>query len=246
MQKFKQLTTDAAPQPPRSQITIEDITDDPVDEAPETQGLESSPPITPPPKAKAKFPIFGKKKVSSNKKSKKFLDDLPPPGGHQTKATGNVINIVNSSGIHWGPEINYHIGTFNKEDPQESTKPKGEIKMTQSITTLLNAEDEVPQEYMSYISKNLGSGWRYIFRSLGYTDGRIETMYESHKGLSANDVEEVIYQLLLDWKRNEDKSLGHLSNVLWTEDKRQLVKELAHKYKRKQAKEVDAKLKECL
>lgn len=42
--------------------------------------------------------------------------------------------------------------------------------------------------YMTLISKNLGEGWRNVFRKMGYKDGFIETMVESHKQEGMSEV----------------------------------------------------------
>lgn len=41
-------------------------------------------------------------------------------------------------------------------------------------------------EYIDYISKNLGKNWHSIFRALGFTQGRIETVEidEARNGVS--------------------------------------------------------------
>ncbi|XP_045459444.1 protein immune deficiency [Melitaea cinxia] len=150
-----------------------------------------------------------------------------------TQASGNVINIVNSTKVHCGNEIIYYMGPvhgnpgrpkkYQPEDDEEET-----VQKTNVIILLLESDQKPEHDYIDYISKHLGENWQRFFRKLGYSQGQIETVEYDNAKLG---VAEARYKLLLDWIRNDvDGTLGKLANLLWTEGERQIVKELAAMY----------------
>nr|AFK75935.1 IMD-like protein [Appias lyncida] len=148
-----------------------------------------------------------------------------------TQASGNVINIVNASNIRWGNEFVYYLGPVNGHQSSPKTPTHEEVvEKTNLIKLLMDSDVQPSHEYIDYVSKNLGKNWYSIFRSLGYTRGQIETAEIDN---AKNGVAEARYKLLLDWVRNDDNgTLGKLATVLWEEDERHIVKELAVIYQR--------------
>ncbi|OWR47948.1 hypothetical protein KGM_215778B, partial [Danaus plexippus plexippus] len=146
---------------------------------------------------------------------------------------GNVINIVNSSKVRWGNEFVYYMGNAYGQ-PGKSHTPSSDdeepIEKTELIVLLLEANIEPEHEYIDYISKHLGKNWYSLFRRLGFTQGQIETAEIDN---AKQGVAEARYKLLLDWTRNDDiGTLGKLSNVLWEDGERQIVKDMADIYDR--------------
>ncbi|CAK1540167.1 unnamed protein product [Leptosia nina] len=228
---FRNLKSDAVPRPPRSNSYNEN-SEDLQNENVNFTNTEDEP------KKKS-----GKKKP---KYDKSFSTPEPDPIPNDdeddrrnsnsssvvnTQASGNVINIVNASNIRWGNEFTYYLGPVS--NPQKTPKtPDEEVEKTNLIKNLMKSEIEPDHDYIDYISKNLGKNWYSIFRSLGYTRGQIET---AEIDMAKSGVAEARYKLLLDWVRNDDDgTLGKLARVLWDEDERQVVKELAAIYERNQ------------
>lgn len=65
---------------------------------------------------------------------------------------------------------------------------------------MMKCADPLKLETMQIIKKNL-ENWRDFIRELGYCDGEIEHLLEETHG----DIEEVIYQFLLDWTQSRNQ-----------------------------------------
>nr|AFK75936.1 IMD-like protein [Hebomoia glaucippe] len=237
---FRNLKSDAEPRPPR----VETFSENSAEAQNENVNYSNT---------SASDNVFdeanGMKKEKKKSKFKKFFADPEPDPTPidddadrrnsnassviNTQASGNVINIVNASNIRWGNEFVYYLGpvTGHHTSPK-SPKPEEEVQKTNLIKLLMESEVKPEHEYIDYVSKNLGKNWYSIFKSLGYTQGQIET---AEIDMAKNGVGEARYKLLLDWVRNDDDgTLGKLATVLWEEDERHVVKELAAIYKRNQ------------
>lgn len=78
---------------------------------------------------------------------------------------------------------------------------------------MMKSTDELTHRACDVISTHLGEGWRNVIRELGFSDGRIEQMYEENQ---VKGIKEVIYQFLLEFSRNDDNgTLGNVSRLLW-------------------------------
>lgn len=242
---FRNLKPDAIPRPPRPRnVNIEEAENSESFDATEEIIIESvdssecSDDEDKKDKNKEKKP--SKKKFFSNKKkdtsskegskhSKEKRHNKEPSSPINTQATGNVINIVQSKDIHWGNQITYNLGN-NLQDKGRGSDEY--VKKTADIKRLMEATIKPKHEYIDYIAKNLGKNWQSFFKTLGFSKGRIETVEIEE---ARNGVSEARYKLLLDWVRNDDDgSLGHLSSLLWEDDEREIVKDLAEIYKRNQ------------
>ncbi|XP_077291613.1 death domain-containing immune deficiency protein [Arctopsyche grandis] len=158
--------------------------------------------------------------------------------GASVCSPGTSINISNCNYIQFGNSLVYNTTQTviqGQSQKGQHCKTNGFSKSKSpekslSIQLLMDSKQEVSIKYMTLISKNLGEGWRNIFRSMGYKDGFIETIVESHK---QEGISEVIYQMLLDWIRNpekdeEERTIGELSTILWDSEKYELVEQLAN------------------
>lgn len=58
-------------------------------------------------------------------------------------ATGNVINIVNSSNVHWGNVIHNNLSGGNSNKEQKYDDADMEVKKTKSIIQVLEADIKV-------------------------------------------------------------------------------------------------------
>ncbi|XP_015184556.1 PREDICTED: uncharacterized protein LOC107070659 [Polistes dominula] len=136
--------------------------------------------------------------------------------------SANVVNynIVNSNGVKIGARTSYicNINNFttDKSVPMDTTncsKPKSRL-MPENVESLTRCEDEITFDDMFIIKTHIGHGWKDVARRLSYSDGQIEQFEENyrHKG-----VDEIMYQLLLDWKQanTKDAQIGNLIDVLW-------------------------------
>ncbi|XP_057324024.1 protein immune deficiency isoform X2 [Microplitis mediator] len=98
------------------------------------------------------------------------------------------------------------------EEQNALKKPKN--KMPQHVKVLSLSEQQLTIEHMFLIKTHIGYGWRRVFESLGYSKGQIDQFVENHR---MKGIDEVIYQLLLDWKylNGRNASIGTIINHLW-------------------------------
>ncbi|XP_032667986.1 protein immune deficiency isoform X2 [Odontomachus brunneus] len=136
----------------------------------------------------------------------------------------NVVNynIVNSNGVKIGSRTSYicnvnHYATNNNTTAQSEaswSKPKHR-PMSPNVEELSACDEELAFDDMITIKTHVGHGWRDVARRLSYSDGQIEQFEENYRH---NGIDEVIYQLLLDWKQanTQDARLGTLISALWS------------------------------
>ncbi|XP_020290593.1 uncharacterized protein LOC109858091 isoform X2 [Pseudomyrmex gracilis] len=249
---YDMLTTDAKADPPR--IGVEGYTHNlpPTrhEKLRETQS-ESTPATTPekehvtasmhrqksvPNDARPTTPTdFGKTKQEDLRFSRSTSESehKRPKAKTKTKhAQGTSVvsyNIVNSNGVNIGSRTSY-ICNVNQYPTTQSeaaswSKPKYR-PMPESVEELSTCDDELAFNDMLIIKTHVGHGWRDVARRLSYSDGQIEQFEENyrHKG-----IDEVIYQLLLDWKQanTRDAKLGILVSILWSCQEYDCVERLA-------------------
>lgn len=117
--------------------------------------------------------------------------------------------------------MNFHFNSFVSSNYE---------KISFQNTVMMKSTDAVNERVMDVISTHLGENWRYLFRSLGYSDGQIDQTNEDWR--NTNGVKEVIYRLLLDYSRNNDNaSLGHITKVMWKHGFRECVEILKNHWK---------------
>ncbi|KAH9641763.1 hypothetical protein HF086_003889 [Spodoptera exigua] len=244
LEMFKGLKSDAIPKAPRpstetvpppsqpdgnnlnpdqdedqeEEITIESLSDDEIKKEKKTYKKKK--------KSKAKKPDID----DDEDYTKTYEEKRGSSGSVNVQASGTVYNIVNSRGVRLGNT--YYFGPVTKTD-QGKEYEEEPIKKDNNICLLMEATIRPQHEYMDYISKNLGKNWKTFFRSLGYTEGRIETaeLDATNRGYS---ICEARYKLLLEWVNNDDNAtLGQLATLLWREGERSVVKDLSNIYKSK-------------
>ncbi|CAH0592619.1 unnamed protein product [Chrysodeixis includens] len=239
LEMFKGMKSDAVPRAPRP--SAEDVESEGQNVNDSSQEQEEEIIIEPEPEddlkkqKKSKIPFFKTKKVEDNdddeKPKKKTKDKSEGSSSVNVQATGNVYNIVNAKDVRLGND--YYFGPVAMS-PQKTGKEKQYqeevIEKDNLIRLVMEATIKPDHDYLDYISKNLGKNWHTFFRSLGFTQGRIETAEINAAGY---DISEARYKLLLDWVNNEDDcSLGRLTNLLWDEGERSIVKNLSVMYKK--------------
>ncbi|XP_035719836.1 protein immune deficiency-like [Vespa mandarinia] len=209
-------------------------------------------PITP-----TDFPPRGRRSLDNNDNDKYngdgvgVSDDLPSMNGFKeykkpnvktkTKSrtakssqSANIINynIVNSNGVKIGARTSYicNINNFstNKSVPTDANWSKSKSRlMPENVELLTRCYDEITFEDMFLIKTHLGHGWKDVARRLFYSDGQIEQFEENYRD---EGIDEVIYQLLLDWKQAnaKDAHIGNLIHVLWLSQEYDCAERLAN------------------
>jgi len=126
-------------------------------------------------------------------------------------AQTNFYQFSYVNGLHIGTSVQI---TNNAEPSTSRRSSPSDIRKTTTIDMMMKSTEPVNERVMDVISTHLGENWRFVFRTLGYSDGQIDQMYEDHH--RGNGVKEVIYRLLLDYSRNnDDASLGHITRIMW-------------------------------
>lgn len=93
---------------------------------------------------------------------------------------------------------------------------------------MMKSSEPLSHRPIDVVATHLGEGWRDIVRQLGFTDGQIEQMMEDHY---VKGVKEVIYQFLLDFKRNDDNAtIGYITRLLWKNGRRECVYQLKDEF----------------
>ncbi|XP_011872257.1 PREDICTED: uncharacterized protein LOC105564477 [Vollenhovia emeryi] len=249
------LTTDAKPDPPRTGSYMHNLTTTLDEESTKTQS--KSMPATPekeqdevtssmhgqksvPDDARPTTPTdfctkpedLGDTRSTSESKEYKRPRTRTKPKYKYSQGTNIVnYNIVNSNGVKIGSRtsyicnVNQYSANNNAAQPEAASKPKYR-PMPDNVEELSTCEEELGFDDMLTIKTHIGHGWRDIARRLSYSDGQIDQFEENyrHKG-----IDEVIYQLLLDWKQanTRDAQLGTLVSILWSCQEYDCVERLA-------------------
>lgn len=105
-------------------------------------------------------------------------------------------------------------------------------------TELLDSEEPLDRKVLHILSRHMGSGWRFTLRQLGFTDAEIHHKCERFINLM-NGVDEIIYQFLLEWSRNDDDAtVGKLCTFLWKNRERECVCQLKNHLKIERAQKI--------
>lgn len=254
------LTTDAKPDPPRTEIKgyTHNLPPTPDEESKRTQS--KSAPTTPenerdddvathrqksvPDDARPTTPtdfctkpedLGDAKSTNESKEYKRPRTKTKSKHSKYSQGT-NVINynIVNSNGVKIGSRTSYicNVNQYSANNASAAqpeaaswSKPKHR-SMPENVEELSTCREELAFDDMFVIKTHVGHGWRDVARRLSYSDGQIEQFEENykHKG-----IDEVIYQLLLDWKQvnTRDAQLGTLVSILWSCQEYDCVERLA-------------------
>ncbi|XP_011629961.2 LOW QUALITY PROTEIN: uncharacterized protein LOC105422322 [Pogonomyrmex barbatus] len=243
------LTTDAKPDPPRTEINSythnlpqnaedEELTKTQSKSVPSTPEKEQNDvssmrrqksmpndarPTTPTDFNFTKLEDLGNtRSTSESKEYKRSKTKTKPKYSKSSQGTSIVnYNIVNSNGVKIGSRTSYicnvnQYPTNNNAAQSETSQSKPKYRpMPENVEELSTCKEELAFDDMFIIKIHVGHGWRDVARRLSYSDGQIEQFEENyrHKG-----IDEVIYQLLLDWKQanTRDAQLGTLVSILWS------------------------------
>lgn len=238
------LTTDAKPDPPRTGIGSYTHKFSSTSDENLTKTQSKSTPITPEEKERDDVTSTRNKKSTPNgarpTTPTDFCTKSEDPGDARSRSeskeykrprtktkpkyskSSNIVNynIVNSNGVKIGSRtsyicnVNQYLASSNVAQSETASKPKYR-PMPQNVEELSTCKEELRFDDMFIIKTHVGHGWRDIARRLSYSDGQIDQLEENyrHKG-----IDEVIYQLLLDWKQanTQDAQLGTLVSILWS------------------------------
>ncbi|KAB0801108.1 hypothetical protein PPYR_05462 [Photinus pyralis] len=140
--------------------------------------------------------------------------------GKPTNLTKNVFYVNNCNGVHFGEKRTVIIET--KGDRKTRKKPVG---MPESVLKLTQNEEELQTETINLIKSHVGENWRDVFRALNYSDQEIDQQEYLHH---LSGIAEIVYQLLLDWKRNkpDEATLGKLVSALWNSGEEDAVQQI--------------------
>lgn len=176
---------------------------------------------------------FGDTRSTSESKEYKRPRTKTKPRSNKYSQGTNVVNynIVNSNGVKIGSRtsyicnVNQYPANNNAAQAETASKPKYR-PMPENVEELSTCEEELGFDDIFVIKTHVGHGWRDVARRLSYSDGQIDQFEENyrHKG-----IDEVIYQLLLDWKQanTRDAQLGTLVSILWSCQEYDCVERLA-------------------
>ncbi|XP_057324022.1 protein immune deficiency isoform X1 [Microplitis mediator] len=193
--KLNMLSTDAKPDPPR--ISLSYMNDDTKNATCKQQ-----------------------ENFSHKVQSYPLLEEQNALKKPKNKSIGDVVNynIINSNYVTIGTTNTYSCnirqvsGTNHRRTKTSSNYVVSE--MPQHVKVLSLSEQQLTIEHMFLIKTHIGYGWRRVFESLGYSKGQIDQFVENHR---MKGIDEVIYQLLLDWKylNGRNASIGTIINHLW-------------------------------
>lgn len=150
---------------------------------------------------------------------------------HNTQAQ-NVFQFSNINNLHIGSV--FKIGATDGEpqrpgsiDPPKEHRAKA---YTRTVQAMLQSTEPLDSKYLSEISKHLGEGWQDVMRQLKFSDGQIHQATVDFQ--VDGGIREVIYQLLLDWTRNEENAtLGEITTILWNSGHHETVYYVKQIYK---------------
>ncbi|XP_018566553.1 uncharacterized protein LOC108907381 [Anoplophora glabripennis] len=199
VEKSDDITTDALPSPPRdgSENSRKNSSDD-------SDNKES------------RFEEINTNNSSAHSRKTKSRGFTNMKRRNPPTACASIININNSSDIHVGAKVTYNLNRCEKTE-------KPDIIETSAIKILRNNPNPLTQEDLSFVATHIDERWRDIGRVLNFSDGQIEQFFINNNSYG---IKEVIYQLLLDWYRNEPTkaTIGNLASILWGQNQKDVVK----------------------
>lgn len=169
---------------------------------------------------------------------------------HQTNSL-NHLNISHSTGVHVGNVTQISINNTNHTNnehlqalPQNRQHPfmrnisdssstlsvnSKYLKKTKTINEMMHSSEQLEHPTIDVIATHL-KNWKGVARKIGYSDGQIEHFILD---FYVNGTKEVIYQMLLDWSRNnDDATLGTVTRVLWSQNNQETVYHLKEVWKK--------------
>uniref|UniRef100_A0A182WM25 Death domain-containing protein n=1 Tax=Anopheles minimus TaxID=112268 RepID=A0A182WM25_9DIPT len=162
---------------------------------------------------------------------------LTAPQTSISNTTGmQVYQIRNANNLHIGN--NYTFNTALVEDgastsgslPRAAGVKWANLRLSNTISQMMQSQDEVDAEIMDTVSRHLGYEWKSFARKLEYSEGQIDAFEADNSTLA-----ERIYSFVLDWTRNDDDpTLGRLVTLLWNNKHKETVYYIKQVWKKRQ------------
>ncbi|XP_049963908.1 uncharacterized protein LOC126484434 [Schistocerca serialis cubense] len=148
-----------------------------------------------------------RKKPSSDKRIRKH-DNSPTPG----QASSVMYSITNVTGPF---QIGHKI-TINMPSKQEKSSKTSPRRIPKAVEDTFKSTETVKEEDLDTVAPHVGSAWRRVGRLLNFSDGELDQFKIDYK--TESGMKEVIYQMLLAWKRemSSNATRGILCRTLWS------------------------------
>lgn len=167
---------------------------------------------------------------------------FPQPVQEYNQSNLNQLNISNSSGIHIGnvTKIEFNNTNVNNDNhvhpimrnatnPSPNNQHRKYTTKTKTISEMMSSSDMLKESTLRLLATHL-EDWKDVARELKYSDGQIQNFYLDNY---MHGMEEVNYQMLLDWNRSSDEAtVGTLTQALWTRNNYTAVYYLKKEYKK--------------
>uniref|UniRef100_A0A182UBT7 Death domain-containing protein n=1 Tax=Anopheles melas TaxID=34690 RepID=A0A182UBT7_9DIPT len=148
---------------------------------------------------------------------------LTAPQTSISNTTGmQVYQIRNASNLHIGNSYTFNTAAVVDEGASTSGSLPGagstvkwaNLRLSNTISQMMQSQDEVDTELLDTVSRHLGYEWKSFARRLEYSEGQIDAFEADNSTLA--EVSRQIYSFMLDWTRNDDDpTLGRLVTLLW-------------------------------
>lgn len=137
--------------------------------------------------------------------------------GMDNLVLGNIYNI-NMNGIvskDKTPTNNIQINTTE------------DIHVNKNINEMSKSKLPLDEEAIDIISTHFGRSWKAFAREISFSEGQIDQFWEDNY---VRGIKEVVYQMLLEWKRSKSPTFGKTVKVLWKRGNKEIVKILETEY----------------
>uniref|UniRef100_A0A182SGR5 Death domain-containing protein n=1 Tax=Anopheles maculatus TaxID=74869 RepID=A0A182SGR5_9DIPT len=162
---------------------------------------------------------------------------LSVPQTSISNTTGmQVYQIRNATNLHIGNNYTFNTAvvdegasTSGSVAPGTSGVKWANLRLSNTITQMMQSQDEVDTEILDTVSRHLGYEWKSFARKLEYSEGQIDAFEADNSTLA-----EQIYSFVLDWTRNDDEpTLGRLVTLLWNSKHKETVYYIKQVWKRR-------------
>uniref|UniRef100_A0A182N1Y3 Death domain-containing protein n=1 Tax=Anopheles dirus TaxID=7168 RepID=A0A182N1Y3_9DIPT len=161
---------------------------------------------------------------------------LTAPQTSISNTTGmQVYQIRNANNLHIGNSYTFNTAVVEETAstsgslPGASSVKWANLRLSNTISQMMQSQDEVDTETIDTVSRHLGYEWKSFARRLEYSEGQIDAFEADNSTLA-----EQIYSFVLDWTRNDDEpTLGHLVTLLWNNRHKETVYYIKQVWKRR-------------
>uniref|UniRef100_A0A182Q660 Death domain-containing protein n=1 Tax=Anopheles farauti TaxID=69004 RepID=A0A182Q660_9DIPT len=163
---------------------------------------------------------------------------LTAPQTSISNTTGmQVYQIRNANNLHIGNSYTFNTALVEETAsasgslPGASSVKWSNLRLSNSISQMMQSQDEVDTEIIDTVSRHLGNEWKSFARRLEYSEGQIDAFEADN-----NTLAEQIYSFVLDWTRNDDDpTLGHLVTLLWNNKHKETVYYIKQVWKKRKS-----------